>query len=60
MLIYSTLNVSQIGEKLDYFDNSYFVSFFNKNIGLTPYAFLIKFKSLNQNDSQDLNRVFEF
>ncbi len=47
MLIYSKLNVTQIGEELGYFDNSYFVRFFKKNVGITPFAFLIKYKNLN-------------
>lgn len=47
MLIYSTLNVSQIAEELGYFDNSYFVRFFKKNAGITPKSFLIKYKVLN-------------
>ena len=47
MLIYSTLNVSQIAEELGYFDNSYFVRFFKKNVGITPNVFLIKYKVLN-------------
>ena len=44
MLIYSKLNVTQIGEKLGYFDNSYFVRLFKKNVGMTPFAFLVKYK----------------
>lgn len=47
MLFYSKLNVTQIGEELGYFDNSYFVRFFKKNVGLTPLAFLAKYKVLN-------------
>lgn len=47
MLIYSKLNVTQIGEELGYFDNSYFVRFFKKNVGMTPFAFLVKYKVLN-------------
>lgn len=47
MLIYSKLNVTQIGEELGYFDNSYFVRFFKKNVGITPFAFLVKYKNLN-------------
>ncbi len=47
MLIYSTLNVSQIAVELGYFDNSYFVRLFKKNVGITPNAFLIKYKVLN-------------
>ncbi len=47
MLIYSKLNITQIGEELGYFDNSYFVRFFKKNVGITPHAFLIKYKDLN-------------
>ncbi len=46
MLIYSKLNVTQIGEELGYFDNSYFVRFFKKNVGITPFAFLVKYKGL--------------
>ncbi len=48
MLIYSKLNVTQIGEELGYFDNSYFVRFFKKNVGITPFAFLVKYKILTQ------------
>jgi AraC-like DNA-binding protein len=44
MLIYSKLKVTQIGEKLGYFDNSYFVRLFKKNVGMTPFAFLVKYK----------------
>ena len=44
MLFYSNLNVTQIGEELGYFDNSYFVRFFKKNVGMTPLAFLAKYK----------------
>jgi AraC family transcriptional activator of pobA len=47
MLIYSKLNVTQIAEELGYFDNSYFVRFFKKNVGITPFAFLLKYKALN-------------
>lgn len=47
MLIYSKLNVTQIGEQLGYFDNSYFVRFFKKNVGITPFAFLVKYKGRN-------------
>jgi AraC-like DNA-binding protein len=47
MLIYSKLNVTQIGEQLGYFDNSYFVRFFKKNVGITPFAFLVKYKERN-------------
>jgi AraC family transcriptional activator of pobA len=47
MLIYSKLNVTQIGEELGYFDNSYFVRFFKKNVGITPFAFLVKYKGRN-------------
>ena len=47
MLIYSKLNVTQIGEELGYFDNSYFVRFFKKNAGVTPFAFLVKYKEPN-------------
>ncbi len=47
MLIYSNLNVTQIGEQLGYFDNSYFVRFFKKNVGITPFAFLVKYKERN-------------
>lgn len=47
MLIYSELNVTQIGEELGYFDNSYFVRFFKKNVGITPFAFLAKYKVLH-------------
>jgi YesN/AraC family two-component response regulator len=43
MLIYSKLNVTQIGEELGYFDNSYFVRFFKKNVGMTPFGFLTKY-----------------
>ncbi len=46
MLIYSKLNVTQIGEELGYFDTSYFVRFFKKNTGFTPLAFLTKYKVL--------------
>ena len=42
MLIYSNLNVSQIGEALGYFDSSYFVRFFKKNTGITPLVFIRK------------------
>jgi hypothetical protein len=45
MLFYSKLNVSQIGEALGYFDNSYFVRFFKKNVGSTPLAFLARYKA---------------
>jgi YesN/AraC family two-component response regulator len=48
MLIYSKLNITQIGEELGYFDNSYFVRFFKKNVGITPFAFLVKYKILTQ------------
>ena len=44
MLLYSKLNVTQIGEELGYFDNSYFVRLFKKNVGMTPFAFLVKYK----------------
>jgi AraC-like DNA-binding protein len=47
MLIYSKLNVTQIGEQLGYLDNSYFVRFFKKNVGITPFAFLVKYKGRN-------------
>ncbi len=47
MLFYSKLNVTQIGEELGYVDNSYFVRFFKKNVGMTPLAFLTKYKVLN-------------
>ena len=47
MLFYSKLNISQIGEALGYFDNSYFVRFFKKNVGITPLAFLAKYKKGN-------------
>ena len=47
MLFYSKLNVSQIGEALGYFDNFYFVRFFKKNVGITPLAFLAKYKKGN-------------
>lgn len=47
MLIYSKLNITQIGEELGYFDISYFVRFFKKNVGVTPFAFLVKYKELN-------------
>jgi AraC family transcriptional regulator, transcriptional activator of pobA len=46
MLIYSKLNVSQIGAELGYFDNAYFIRFFKRNTGITPYAFLTKYKVL--------------
>jgi AraC family transcriptional regulator, transcriptional activator of pobA len=46
MLIYSKLNVTQIGEELGYFDSSYFVRFFKKNTGVTPHVFLSKYKVL--------------
>ena len=45
MLIYSKLNVTQIGEALGYFDPSYFVRFFKKNTGITPHSFLVKYKT---------------
>lgn len=45
MLMYSNLNVSQIGETLGYYDTSYFVRFFKKNTGFTPLVFLRKYKS---------------
>ncbi len=47
MLFYSDLNVTQIGETLGYYDNSYFVRFFKKNVGMTPLAFLAKYKLLS-------------
>jgi len=47
MLLYSKLNVTQIGEELGYFDNSYFVRFFKKNVGMTPLTFVAKYKVLN-------------
>jgi AraC-like DNA-binding protein len=45
MLIYSNLNVSEIGATLGYYDTSYFVRFFKKNTGFTPLVFLKKYKS---------------
>ena len=47
MLLYSKLNVTQIGEELGYYDNSYFVRFFKKNVGMTPLTFVGKYKVLN-------------
>ncbi len=47
MLIYADISVSQIGEALGYFDTSYFVRFFKKNIGITPLVFIKKYKSFN-------------
>jgi AraC-like DNA-binding protein len=47
MLIYSKLNVSEIGATLGYYDTSYFVRFFKKNTGFTPLAFLNKYKSFH-------------
>ncbi len=47
MLFYSDLNVTQIGETLGYYDNSYFVRFFKKNVGMTPLVFLAKYKLLS-------------
>ena len=46
MLFYSKLNVTQIGEALGYYDNSYFVRFFKKHVGMTPLVFLTKYKVL--------------
>ena len=47
MLIYSKLNVKQISEELGYYDNSYFVRFFKKNVGMTPLNFSAKYKVIN-------------
>jgi AraC family transcriptional activator of pobA len=47
MLIYANLNISQIGEALGYFDTSYFVRFFKKNVGCTPSVFLKQYKSFS-------------
>ena len=47
MLIYSKSNVTQISEELGYYDNSYFVRFFKKNVGMTPLNFSAKYKVIN-------------
>jgi AraC family transcriptional activator of pobA len=47
MLIYSKLTGTQIGKELGYIDNSYFVRFFKKNVGITPFAFFFKYKAVN-------------
>ncbi|MEM6817122.1 MAG: helix-turn-helix transcriptional regulator [Bacteroidota bacterium] len=39
LLLYTDYTVSQVAYELEYFDKSYFLRFFKKNVGLTPETF---------------------